>query len=187
MTLPKHIEKLVKSKMGVKLDLGCGPNKQKDFLGIDTRALPGVDIVHDLEKFPWPLPDSCAQFVVMCHFWEHISPKVTMQFMAELHRVCRDNAQVAISAPYGVEYRFVQDPTHINPSNDATWTYWDNCHPGGLWNVYRPPVFHIANYELIPVGGMGRDFNCLLVCCKPKNGAGCPHLEALKKAREAQR
>jgi methyltransferase family protein len=173
MKVPPRIRRLLESKKAVKLDLGCGPSKQADFVGIDTRPLPGVDIVHDLEQFPWPLPDNCAQFVLMSHFFEHVKPWKTLDFMAELHRVCRDGAQVAIAAPYATEYRFVQDPTHCNPSNEATWWYWDCLHP--LWGVYRPPVFHVESYELIPVGGMGRDFNCLLRACKPKNGKGCPH------------
>lgn len=169
----RAIQRLIDREKAVKLDLGCGPSKQRGFVGLDARKLPGVDIVCDLEKFPWPLPDDCAQFVLMSHFWEHLKPWLTLPFMRELHRVCRDGAQVAIAAPYGTEYRFVQDPTHSNPSNEATWCYWDSLHP--LWGVYQPPVFHVESYELIPVGGMGRDFNCLLRCCKPKKGAACPH------------
>lgn len=171
----RSIQRLIDRTKAIKLDLGCGASKQTGFVGLDARKLPGVDIVWDLERFPWPLPADCAQFVLMSHFWEHLKPWLTLPFMAELHRVCRDGAQVAIAAPYAAEFRFVQDPTHCNPSNEATWAYWDNCHPSGLWGVYQPPVFHVESYELIPVGGVGRDFNCLLRCCKPKKGTACPH------------
>lgn len=172
----KDVIALVERKKSINLDLGCGPSKQQgpDFLGMDYRKLPGVDIVHDLEKFPWPLPDSCAQLVVMSHLFEHIKPWLVLQFMAEVHRVCKDGAQIAVSAPYGVESRFIQDPTHCNPSNEATWLYWDNTHP--LWGIYKPPVFHVQSYELIPVGG-ARDFNCLLRVCKPVKGRKCPHIK----------
>lgn len=40
----------------VKLDIGCGGNKQEGFIGMDKRELPGVDIIHDLEVFPWCIP-----------------------------------------------------------------------------------------------------------------------------------
>lgn len=165
---------LVAKYTGIKLDLGCGPSKQPDFLGIDTRPLPGVDILHDLEQFPWPLPDACARVVLLSHFWEHLKPWLTLRFMAELHRVCEDGAVVLINGPYANEFRFVQDPTHCNPSNEATFCYWDNQNP--LWHVYKPPVFHLEQFELIPVGGMGRDFNAVLRTCKRFLPDGtCPH------------
>ena len=32
------------SHSGIRLDIGCGANKQPNFVGIDLRPLPGVDI-----------------------------------------------------------------------------------------------------------------------------------------------
>jgi hypothetical protein len=43
---------LLKEKSGIRLDIGCGANKQENFVGIDYRDLPGVDIVHNVLKFP---------------------------------------------------------------------------------------------------------------------------------------
>jgi len=162
-------EKVVKKKLsaykGFHLDVACGDNKQRGFIGIDKRKTACVDIVHDLEKFPWPLETGSVSRVVISHFWEHIKPWLTLDFMAELHRVCLDEAQVFISGPYGHEFRFIQDPTHCNPSNEATFLYWDNKH--ALWNVYKPESFHLEYYEIIPVGN-GRDFNAILRVCKAK-------------------
>lgn len=166
MATSRAIQRLLAERKSVRLDLGCGPHKQApDWIGIDTRKLPGVDIVHDLEEFPWPLPDQCARAVVMSHFWEHVSPKKTLQFMEELHRVCAHEALLFISGPYAAEFRFVQDPTHCNPTNQATFCYWDNTHESGLWMVYRPSVFHLQSFDIIPVGGNFRDFNAVLSCC----------------------
>jgi hypothetical protein len=177
----KDIPKLLSGRKSVRLDIACGDHKQaEDWIGLDIRDLPGVDIVLDLEKFPWPLPDSCARAVVMCHFWEHIKPWLTMPFMAELHRVCADGASVMISAPYGVEFRYVQDPTHCNPANEATFTYWDSNLP--LWQVYKPPVFHLQSFEVMPVGGFGRDYNAILTCCKR---TPCPHKNMEVKVADA--
>ena len=39
--------------------------------------MPGVDIIQNLEKFPWDLPDECASFVVASHVLEHITPNNT--------------------------------------------------------------------------------------------------------------
>lgn len=166
-------ENLLNVKAGVKLDLGCGNFKQgPDWLGIDARALSGVDIVHDLEVFPWPLPNSCVHTVAMSHLFEHIKPWLTLQFMAEIHRVCKSDAQVFISGPYGVDFHYIQDPTHCNPINEATFAYWD-CH-NYLWNVYSPPVFHLLSFERIPVSN-GVDFSAVLKVCKPDSGEVCRH------------
>lgn len=162
----KQITALIRAKQGVRLDLGCGAHKQEGgFLGIDKRKTPAVDIVHDLERFPWPLPDNVASCAVLSHFWEHIKPWLTLDFMAELHRVCKPDAQVFVSAPYALGFRYVQDPTHCNPSNEATWCYWDNRHP--LYEVYKPAgVFHLLSYEVVPAGA-DKDFNAVLQVVKP--------------------
>ncbi len=67
------IQELVE-KQAISLDIGCGPNKQAGFIGMDIRPLDGVDIVHDIEKFPYPLPDECCTLVMASHLMEHINP-----------------------------------------------------------------------------------------------------------------
>lgn len=57
-----------------KLDIGCGAAKQPDFIGMDYRQLPGVDIVHDVELFPWPLPDNSINIAMASHLVEHLNP-----------------------------------------------------------------------------------------------------------------
>ena len=37
------------------LDLGCGDNKVEGAGGLDNVSLSGVDIVHDLLDFPYPI------------------------------------------------------------------------------------------------------------------------------------
>lgn len=70
----KEIEKLIKSKQGIRLDIGCGENKNPGFVGIDMLPLKGVDIVHNIELTPWPLPDECVLTATASHLLEHINP-----------------------------------------------------------------------------------------------------------------
>lgn len=161
------IRALLRRKQSIRLDIGCGGNKQPgpDIIGMDARKLAGVDIVHDLEEFPWPLPDSCVRVAFASHFLEHVKPWKFLPLMAELHRVMLHDGQVLVAGPYGVEFRFVQDPTHCRPLNDATFCYFDDQHPSRLWDVYKPPVFHVENFDILPAGS-SRDFNAILRCCK---------------------
>lgn len=69
------IKKLLKeNNLGIKLDIGCGQNKNPGFIGMDIRPGPGVDIVQNLERFPWKLPNESVSFAVASHVLEHIKP-----------------------------------------------------------------------------------------------------------------
>ena len=39
---------------------------------MDNRPLPGVDIVQDVQKFPWALPDESVSFAMCSHLLEHL-------------------------------------------------------------------------------------------------------------------
>jgi SAM-dependent methyltransferase len=74
-TNKKAVTKLLaENNMGVRYDLGCGANKIPGFIGVDMRPIVNVDIVCDLEKFPWPLPSESASVVSCSHVLEHINP-----------------------------------------------------------------------------------------------------------------
>ena len=42
--------------MTMKLHLGCGHIIKEGWVNHDIVPLAGVDVVHDLTKFPWPWP-----------------------------------------------------------------------------------------------------------------------------------
>ena len=56
----------------LKLDLGCGKNKQAGFHGVDSIKFEGVDTICDLTK-PWPWADSSVSDVYCSHFIEHLN------------------------------------------------------------------------------------------------------------------
>lgn len=142
---PKIAAVLRRYNQGIKLDIGCGANKQPDFVGLDIRALPGVDIVHDVESFPWPLPDRCANLAVASHLVEHINPHggVFLRFMDEVWRVLKYGGKFMIATPYATSHGFFQDPTHCNPCNETTWAYFDPLVEGGLYSIYKPKPWKI--------------------------------------------
>lgn len=158
------INDLIAQNSGIRLDVGCGANKQPGFVGIDIRGLPGVDIVHDLESIPWPLPDECVITAVSSHVVEHINPHKFgfVNFMNELWRVMKVGGEIAISCPHADSHGYRQDPTHCNMINETTWAYFDPLEPktqGMLYNIYQPKPWRIkylswspaANIEVILV------------------------------------
>lgn len=125
----------------IRLDIGCGGNKQEGFIGIDKRELEGVDIVHDLEVFNWPLPSECCITVVASHFVEHLKPWLMLEFMDEVWRVLVPGGDFAIAVPYAGSRGYWQDPTHINGCNEVTWQYFDPNFP--LYTIYKPKPWKI--------------------------------------------
>lgn len=154
------IKSLLKERGGIRLDIGCGRNKQApDWVGIDARDLPGVDIVHNVEVYPWPLPDECATVAVASHLVEHINPHGGgfIRFMDEVWRVLKPGGQFAIATPHGASPGYLQDPTHCNPCNEATWAYFDPLEPntgGGLYRIYRPKPWQIKSLAWDPAANI---------------------------------
>lgn len=144
-------KKLPKSKIGIRLDIGCGANKQgEDWVGIDYRKLPSVDIVHNLEKFPWPIENNSVLVAICSHVVEHIDPHggVFINFMDEIWRILKPGGQLAIATPYAGSPGYYQDPTHCNPCNELTFSYFDpedTLTAGQLYNIYRPKPWKIES------------------------------------------
>lgn len=137
------IKELIKEKSGIRLDIGCGENKQTGFVGMDIRKMPGVDIVQNLEKFPWSLPDECVTVAIASHVVEHINPAggTFINFLNEVWRILKPDAEFMISAPYAGSPGYWQDPTHCNPCSEVTWEYFDPLAPvtkGSLYQIYKP-------------------------------------------------
>ena len=155
------IDTLLSDKGGIRLDIGCGVNKNPGFVGIDMQALPGVDIVHDLESFPWPLPDNCVITATASHLLEHINPHkgVFINFMNEVWRVVKPYGQFAFVVPHGESPGYIQDPTHCNPMNETTMHYFDPDPEGAglrgqLYGFYRPKPWKIVKQYFSYTGNL---------------------------------
>ncbi len=134
-------KKLFNKKAGILLNIGSGESNPPGFLNLDKRKLPGIDIAHDLEVIPYPIESNVCLTILGSHIWEHLKPWKTIDIMNELWRIMKVDGQLALSMPYGVNELFQQDPTHCNPSNQATWQYFDPGYP--LWLVYKPKPWKI--------------------------------------------
>lgn len=92
------------------LDVGCGMNKQPGAIGMDIAPLPGVDIVHDLNTYPYPIEDNYFSRIYCYSVLEHVDD--VMRTIAELHRGLKPNGQILISLPHYSHPKTYGDPTH---------------------------------------------------------------------------
>jgi SAM-dependent methyltransferase len=105
------------------LDVACGQNKTPGFFGVDIAKAVGVDLVWDLENFPWPIPDNSVDQIVCNHYIEHT--KDIIKFMEEIYRILKPGRTALIRAPYYNSVRAWQDPTHTRVISEATFLYYN--------------------------------------------------------------
>jgi ubiquinone/menaquinone biosynthesis C-methylase UbiE len=123
----------------VAIELGCGQTKQiveffeqnlnitpTKIIGVDIVNCEGVDVVHDLTKFPYPFKDESADAIYTCHFQEHLDGDERMKFFNECYRILKPGGKMRHIHPYYKSVRAVQDPTHKwPPISENSYFYWD--------------------------------------------------------------
>lgn len=93
------------------LNLGCGTTKIPGAFSVDIVKNSTVDLVHDLNNFPWPLQDDHFDAVIMKHVIEHL--KDIPKTMNEILRVCKNSALIYVETPHYTNNSSWGDPCHF--------------------------------------------------------------------------
>lgn len=92
------------------LNAGCGPVRLEDAVGVDRDPSSCADVIHDLDRRPWPFPDGRFERVVLSHVIEHLEdPDGALR---EAHRLCRAGGEVVVVTPHFSSYESYGDITH---------------------------------------------------------------------------
>lgn len=108
----------------LKLDLGCGPNKQPGFIGIDTIQFPEVDVRMNLGTETWPWDDNSVDEAHCSHMVEHLTAPERIHFVNELYRVLKPGASCSLIVPHWASTRAYGDLTHQWPPVSEMWFYY---------------------------------------------------------------
>jgi SAM-dependent methyltransferase len=92
------------------LDLGCGKNKMEGAIGVDREKYPGVDVVHNLDDYPYPFKDNEFDFVNCSHIIEHVEEP--LRLLEEIYRIAKPGAEVRIVTPHYSSQLSYGDMTH---------------------------------------------------------------------------
>jgi SAM-dependent methyltransferase len=92
------------------LNLGSGRKPHPEAVNLDVTPDTGPDVVHDLNRVPWPFPPDRFSEVLAYDVIEHLENVVAA--MEEIHRVCRNGAVVRITLPHFSSANAFTDPTH---------------------------------------------------------------------------
>jgi SAM-dependent methyltransferase len=92
------IKKESKKKL-MKLNMGCGHDIKKGFVNLDfVNYDRKVDVIHNLEKFPYPFKDNTFDYVYVHHNLEHFTD--TVRILNEIHRISKKNSIIEIHVPH---------------------------------------------------------------------------------------
>lgn len=105
------------------LDLGCGKKKKVGAIGVDWSNRHNADIVHDLNKFPYPFKKNSIDLIYIDNCLEHLNEPIKV--MEELYRILKINSLVKVTVPYfRSRYAFI-DPTHKTFYTINSFDYYD--------------------------------------------------------------
>ncbi|HEY8184908.1 MAG TPA: hypothetical protein VIF64_02500 [Pyrinomonadaceae bacterium] len=92
------------------LNLGCGNQYLPQAINLEVTPDTNPDVVHDLNRLPWPFPDNNFHELLAYDVLEHLDDFIAA--MDEVHRICLDKAIVRITVPHFSCANAFTDPTH---------------------------------------------------------------------------
>src|SRR2546428_9543428 len=105
----------------MKLYFGCGKHRVEGFIGVDKIRTAQVDVVHDMNVFPYPFDDDTVEEVLLINILEHF-PDI-IKVMEEIWMICKPGAIIRIMVPYYNSPGACQDPTHKSFFTENTFDY----------------------------------------------------------------
>jgi len=112
----------------MKLHIWCGLDPRKWYINVDSIKLPWVDIVHDLEQFPYPFKENTFKEVYSAHVLEHMSD--LGKVMEELTRIGKNWCEIKVIVPY-----FTNPWTRADYTHKRAFTTWS-------FDYFSPDFFY---------------------------------------------
>lgn len=134
-----------------RLNLGCGRDIREGWTNLDCAALPGVDVVHDLEQLPLPFGDAHFDHIHAKDVLEHVE---YIPLLAELHRILRDGGTLQIQVPHFTSADNFIDPTHKKQFSIRTFEFFVADSPIARDYYFDFAFSRIASRRLNFLGGM---------------------------------
>lgn len=139
------------------LEVGGGANESYH-PNIDVREIPGhVDIVWDLEQFPYPFEAESFDFIYGRFVMEHINWRYIEDFIKELYRLVKKDGSVVMIVPNlraqammlvsKQKWTLKDDVCMIFGDND----YEDNSHKASLSPELAEELFRNAGFKDIHI------------------------------------
>lgn len=161
---------------GLHLNLGSGPWPASSWCNVDARQLPGVDVVADITKLPFP--DDSAELVYAGHVFEHLTYLDQLpRALAEVRRVLEPGGKLMVvgpdldraiaSFPSEVASIWPRDPDGLDPEQHS-WPCTAGMMRDALrhagYNAREVPIEEVGEPWLL-VSRIGWQFAMEAACC----------------------
>lgn len=104
-----------------RLNLGCGTDRKDGWINLDSADIPGVDVVHDIEKLPLPFTDESFSEILCQDVLEHVE---YIPVLKELYRILAPGGELNIRVPHFTAKNNFIDPTHKKLFSIQTFDYF---------------------------------------------------------------
>ncbi len=81
-----------------KINLGCGKEIKEGYINLDFEEFDGVDVIHDLNIFPYPFKTNQFKEILMDRSLEHLDNPYRV--MKEIYRIAQKDAVIKIRVPH---------------------------------------------------------------------------------------
>jgi SAM-dependent methyltransferase len=111
----------------MKINLGCGKDIKEGWTNLDRTKGEGVDIVHDLNVYPYPIKDNSCDEIIAIAIMEHLdNPN---NFIHELYRIGNVGCKIMIVVPHFSSWSTWGDITHKRGFNSTSLDSFDITKP----------------------------------------------------------
>jgi len=101
-----------------KLNIGCGRDIMDGWINLDLKKGEGVNVVHNLNKFPYPFKDNTFDRIWASQIIEHLeNPE---RFIRELWRISKEGAKIVVGTVHFSSPTVWGDITHKRPYQSDT-------------------------------------------------------------------
>lgn len=134
----------MKSSKKTIINLGCGKVRIPGSLGVDRVKIENyVDIIHDLDKTPYPFQKNSVDEIHMYHVLEHLHNP--LQKLEEIHRILKPGGIIYLRVPHFSSMGAFSDITHVRPFGYGSFDCFEK---NNYQHFYTKATFEIITKEI---------------------------------------